>query len=68
MRNVAHAETARSQLRRLSTLTDVVYAGALILIVFWLPRPEESASQSEVSKDSQRFCCSKIVETSNIEL
>jgi len=48
MKNVAHAETARAQLRRLGTLTDVVYAGALILILFWLPRPDESTSGSDV--------------------
>ena len=34
--------TARSQLARLATLTDVVYAVALVLIVSWLPLPEES--------------------------
>ena len=49
MKNPAHTETARSQLRRLATLTDVVYAGALILIVFWLPRPDESTSGGEIS-------------------
>jgi hypothetical protein len=48
MNHFAHTETARSQLHRLATLTDVVYAGALILIIFWLPRPEESTSQSEL--------------------
>jgi uncharacterized membrane protein len=36
--------TARSQLERLATLTDVVYAVALVLIVSWLPLPEESYS------------------------
>jgi uncharacterized membrane protein len=44
----AYVETARSQLRRLATLTDVVYAGALVLIVFWLPRPDESLAEGEV--------------------
>ena len=34
--------TAQSQLQRLATLTDVVYAVALVLIVSWLPLPEES--------------------------
>ena len=34
--------TARSQLARLATLTDVVYAVGLVLIVSWLPLPEES--------------------------
>jgi uncharacterized membrane protein len=36
--------TARSQLERLATLTDVVYAVALVLIISWLPLPEESHS------------------------
>jgi uncharacterized membrane protein len=35
---------ARSQLQRLGRLTDVVYAVALVLIVQWLPLPEESHS------------------------
>jgi uncharacterized membrane protein len=35
-------QTARSQLERLATLTDVVYAVALVLIISWLPLPEES--------------------------
>jgi uncharacterized membrane protein len=48
MNKVAYAETARSQLTRLATLTDVVYAGALVLIIFWLPRPDESLSSGEV--------------------
>ncbi len=34
--------TARSQLMRLATLTDVVYGVALVLVVTWLPLPEES--------------------------
>jgi uncharacterized membrane protein len=42
MSNSAHLGTARSQLVRLATLTDVVYAVALVLIVSWLPLPEES--------------------------
>jgi len=37
-----YTDTARSQLARLATLTDVVYAVALVLIVSWLPLPEES--------------------------
>jgi len=45
---VAFVETARSQLRRLATLTDVVYGGALVVIVFWLPRPDESLAEGEV--------------------
>lgn len=36
-------EVAQTQLRRLETLTDCVYALALILIIQWLPLPEESA-------------------------
>jgi len=36
--------TARSQLERLGTLTDVVYGVALVLIIQWLPLPEESHS------------------------
>ena len=44
----AFVETARSQLVRLATLTDVVYAGALVLIIFWLPRPDESLAEGEV--------------------
>ena len=42
MSDGAHAGTARSQLERLSVLTDVVYGVALVLIVTWLPLPEES--------------------------
>jgi len=37
-----YTDTARSQLVRLATLTDVVYAVGLVLIVSWLPLPEES--------------------------
>jgi len=44
MSQTAYIETARSQLRRLATLTDVVYAIALVLIIQWLPLPEESLS------------------------
>ena len=40
--------TARSQLARLATLTDVVYAVALVLVVTWLPLPEESHSGGAV--------------------
>jgi len=36
--------TAGSQLARLATLTDVVYAVGLVVIVSWLPLPEESRS------------------------
>jgi len=40
--------TARSQLMRLVTLTDVVYAVALVLIIQWLPLPDESQSGGAV--------------------
>ncbi len=40
--------TARSQLMRLATLTDVVYGVALVLVVTWLPLPEESHSGGTV--------------------
>jgi len=33
---------ARSQLRRLKTLTDVVYGAALVVVIGWLPLPEET--------------------------
>lgn len=41
--NVATGQSvAREQLRRLGTLTDAVYAVALVLVVQWLPLPSES--------------------------
>ena len=40
--------TAKSQLERLANLTDVVYAVALVLIISWLPLPEESHSEGTV--------------------
>ena len=43
-----YTATARGQLRRLATLTDVVYAVALVLIIQWLPLPEESHSGDAV--------------------
>ena len=43
-----YSTTARAQLRRLATLTDVVYALALVLIIQWLPLPEESHSGGAV--------------------
>ena len=43
-----HLGTARSQLQRLGTLTDVVYAVALVLVISWLPLPEESHSTGAV--------------------
>ena len=42
MSDGAYVGTARSQLERLAILTDVVYGVALVLIVTWLPLPEES--------------------------
>ena len=44
----AYQATAQSQLQRLATLTDVVYAVALVLIISWLPLPEESRSTGAV--------------------
>ncbi|MHC4067278.1 MAG: TMEM175 family protein [Planctomycetota bacterium] len=44
----AYSTTARSQLMRLATLTDVVYAVALVLIIQWMPLPEESHSGGAV--------------------
>jgi len=35
---------AREQLKRLGTLTDCVYAVALILVIQWLPLPSESSA------------------------
>jgi hypothetical protein len=40
--------TARSQLERLATLTDVVYGVALVLVISWLPLPEESQAAGAV--------------------
>ena len=48
MSDSSHAGTARSQLRRLATLTDVVYAVALVIIIQWLPLPEESHASGAV--------------------
>jgi len=44
MSNTEHASPARRQLERLAILTDVVYGVALVLVVTWLPLPEESHS------------------------
>jgi uncharacterized membrane protein len=41
-RDVEH-EVGRNQLRRLGTLTDCVYALALVAVMRWLPLPAESA-------------------------
>lgn len=48
MSESGHTGTARSQLERLSILTDVVYGVALVLVVTWLPLPEESHSGGAV--------------------
>jgi uncharacterized membrane protein len=48
MADHAYEATAKSQLERLATLTDVVYAVALVLIISWLPLPEESHSGGAV--------------------
>jgi len=48
MSQTAYSATAQGQLRRLATLTDVVYAVALVLIVQWLPVPEESQAEGAV--------------------
>ena len=48
MSDSSRAGTARSQLDRLGVLTDVVYAVALVLVVTWLPLPEESHSGGAV--------------------
>ena len=48
VRHAKSGQTARSQLQRLGTLTDVVYAVALVLIISWLPLPEESRATGAV--------------------
>ena len=48
MSDSSHEGTARSQLERLSVLTDVVYGVALVLIVTWLPLPAESHATGAV--------------------
>lgn len=42
MSKIAQHEVAWTQLRRLGTLTDCVYALALVNVMRWLPLPEES--------------------------
>jgi hypothetical protein len=44
----AYRATAKSQLERLAVLTDVVYGVALVLIISWLPLPEESHAAGAV--------------------
>ncbi len=43
----SHESIGRSQLRRLETLTDCVYALALVTVMRWLPLPEESVVVGE---------------------
>jgi len=49
MSEIAEHRIARNQLRRLGTLTDCVYALALVSVMRWLPLPEESAVAGEES-------------------
>jgi len=48
MTEQSYVATAKTQLKRLATLTDVVYAVALVLIVLWLPLPDESHASDAV--------------------
>jgi hypothetical protein len=48
MSDSSNTSTARSQLERLGTLTDVVYGVALVLIISWLPLPEGSQATGAV--------------------
>jgi hypothetical protein len=48
MSESGYVGTTRGQLVRLATLTDVVYAMALVLVITWLPLPEESRSSDTV--------------------
>ena len=48
MTEQSYVATAKTQLKRLATLTDVVYAVALVLIVSWLPLPDESHASDAV--------------------
>ena len=47
MDDVLH-KTQKTQLVRLGTLTDVVYAVGLVLVIQWLPLPSESAAEGEI--------------------
>jgi uncharacterized membrane protein len=44
----SHERTALAQLARLTVLTDVVYAVALVLVIQWLPLPSESRTEGAV--------------------
>lgn len=48
MSETVEARVARSELGRLKTLTDCVYAVALVVIIGWLPLPSESLSEGKV--------------------
>lgn len=48
MSTAAQIETARRQLFRLTRLTDVVYAVSLVMVITWLPLPEESSAEGAV--------------------
>jgi len=48
MGDSSYAGVARSQLVRLTTLTDVVYGVGLVLVISWLPLPEESLAGGTV--------------------
>ena len=48
MSDSGYLDTARSQLTRLATLTDVVYAVGLVVVIQWLPLPEESHATGAV--------------------
>jgi len=48
MKGVFRADVARGQLARLATLTDVAYAVGLVLVIQWLPLPEESAREGQI--------------------
>lgn len=48
MNDTKHLSTARSQLERLAILTDVIYGVALVLVIQWLPLPEESHATGAV--------------------
>ena len=42
--DIQRLDVARTQLRRLETLTDCAYAVALVLIIQWMPLPSESTT------------------------
>jgi len=48
MSETVDAKASRSELGRLKTLTDCVYAVALVVVIGWLPLPSESLAEGEV--------------------